>query len=54
MVLANSPEFVKSDYKSWRGRIENSFNSLAVGMWKANESSAAIDHMRNKVVPVIE
>ena len=32
MVLTNCPECVKSDYKSWRGRIENSFNKLAAGI----------------------
>ena len=32
MVLTNCPECVKSDCKSWRGRIENSFNKLAAGM----------------------
>ena len=31
-VLTNCPECAKSDCKSWRGRIENSFNKLAAGM----------------------
>ena len=31
-VLTNSPECVKSDCKSWRGRIENSFNKLDAGI----------------------
>ena len=31
-VLTNCPECVKSDYKSWGGRIENSFNKLAAGI----------------------
>ena len=31
-VLTNSPECAKSDCKSWRGRIENSFNKLAAGI----------------------
>ena len=31
-VLTNCPECVKSDCKSWRGRIENSFNKLVAGI----------------------
>lgn len=31
-VLTNCPECAKSDCKSWRGRIENSFNKLAAGI----------------------
>ncbi len=31
-VLTNCPECAKSDCKSWRGRIENSFNKLVAGI----------------------